>query len=53
MARLPMLKAREVIRVLRYLGFVQVRQVGSHAFFSHKDGRVTTVPVHPVVVYKN
>ena len=41
-----MFKAREVFRVLRELGFAQVRQVGSHVFFSHRDGRVTTIPVH-------
>ncbi len=37
----------EVIRILERLGFVQVRQRGSHRQFRHPDGRVTTVPVHP------
>lgn len=46
MVRLPMMKARDIIRVLRLLGFVAVRQTGSHIFFKHADGRVTTVPKH-------
>jgi predicted RNA binding protein YcfA (HicA-like mRNA interferase family) len=28
------------------LGFIQVRQRGSHKQFRHPDGRNTTVPVH-------
>lgn len=46
MAKLPVLKPREVIRRLEALGFVEVRQRGSHKQFRHEDGRVTTVPVH-------
>jgi len=45
-ARLPVLKSREVIRVLEEMGFVEVRQRGSHKQFRHPDGRGTTVPVH-------
>ncbi|KKQ35129.1 MAG: hypothetical protein US51_C0015G0005 [Microgenomates group bacterium GW2011_GWA2_37_6] len=47
MSKLPPLKARELIKTLRKLGFYQTRQKGSHAFFLHKDGRSTTVPIHP------
>lgn len=43
---LPILKARDIIRVLNLLGFRKTRQKGSHAFFKHADGRVTTVPIH-------
>ena len=45
-ARIPMFKARDVMRVLNSLGFRQVRQRGSHAFFQHSDGRSTLVPKH-------
>jgi predicted RNA binding protein YcfA (HicA-like mRNA interferase family) len=31
---------------LRELGFVEVRQRGSHKQFRHPDGRCTTVPFH-------
>jgi len=42
----PVLKPREVIARLERLGFVEVRQRGSHKQFRHADGRVTTVPMH-------
>ncbi len=44
--KLPMLKSRQVIKALSLLGFVEVRQKGSHIFFRHKDGRTTLVPSH-------
>jgi predicted RNA binding protein YcfA (HicA-like mRNA interferase family) len=37
----------EVVRVLGKLGFVLIRQSGSHAVYRHPDGRWTTVPVYP------
>ena len=46
MTHVPPLKAREVISILQRLGFVEVRQKGSHKQFQHADGRATTVPVH-------
>jgi predicted RNA binding protein YcfA (HicA-like mRNA interferase family) len=46
MARLLVLKPREIARVLKKLGFVEVRQRGAHKQFRHQDGRGTTVPFH-------
>ena len=46
MTETPVVTARELIRVLRRLGFVQTRSRGSHRRFEHPDGRKTTVPVH-------
>lgn len=46
MGSLPVLKPKEVIRILERLGFAQVRQKGSHRQFRHADGRGTTVPDH-------
>jgi predicted RNA binding protein YcfA (HicA-like mRNA interferase family) len=43
---MPVLKPREVVAALRRLGFVEVRQRGSHKQFRHPDGRCTTVPMH-------
>ena len=43
---IPILKPGEVIARLQRLGFVEVRQRGSHKQFRHPDGRMTTVPVH-------
>ena len=44
--RLPTLKARDIIRVLRFLGFSIIRIKGSHVFLKHTDGRTTLVPKH-------
>ncbi|MDZ4659108.1 MAG: type II toxin-antitoxin system HicA family toxin [Bythopirellula sp.] len=46
MSTLPVLKPREVVSRLEFLGFVEVRQRGSHKQFRHSDGRCTTVPFH-------
>jgi predicted RNA binding protein YcfA (HicA-like mRNA interferase family) len=46
MAGVPVLKPREIIAILNALGFVEVRQRGSHKQFRHRDGRATTVPFH-------
>lgn len=47
MSRLPQCKAREVARALEVLGFVLVRQKGSHAFFKNPhSGHTTVVPMH-------
>jgi predicted RNA binding protein YcfA (HicA-like mRNA interferase family) len=46
MGNIPVLKPQQVIRLLVNLGFVEVRQRGSHKQFRHGDGRGTTVPCH-------
>ncbi len=46
MARLPVLKPRQVVSLLGERGFVCIRQRGSHMQFRHADGRATTVPDH-------
>jgi predicted RNA binding protein YcfA (HicA-like mRNA interferase family) len=46
MASLPVLKPQEVVARLNNLGFIEVRQRGSHKQFRHDDGRGTTVPFH-------
>jgi len=47
MAKLPLLSARELSKVLDKLGFKLLRQEGSHMFFEHPDGRTTVIPNHP------
>ena len=44
--RLPSLRARDLEKVLKQMGFFPVRQKGSHVFFKHPDGRTTLVPRH-------
>lgn len=47
MPKLPVVKSKEMAKVLKKMGFLKFHQVGSHAQFKHKDGRRTTVPIHP------
>ena len=46
MGKHPIFKPREVVVRLENLGFVEVRQRGSHKQYRHADGRCTTVPFH-------
>ena len=46
MPKAPVLKPREVEKILFVLGFAAVRQRGSHKQYRHTDGRATTVPHH-------
>jgi len=46
MGNVPVLKAAEVVAILLKLGFVEVRQLGSHKQFRDGTGRSTTVPFH-------
>lgn len=46
MPKPPVLKPREICRILESLGFVLARQRGSHMQYRHADGRGTTVPNH-------
>jgi predicted RNA binding protein YcfA (HicA-like mRNA interferase family) len=46
MSRLPIVDARTMEKLLFVLGFATVRQKGSHVFYRHPDGRLTTLPHH-------
>lgn len=46
MGSIPVLKPREVASALGVLGFIEIRQRGSHKQYQHPDGRITTVPFH-------
>ena len=46
MGNVPVLSPRDVMGILGRLGFVEVRQRGSHKQYRHSDGRGTTVPFH-------
>ena len=47
MTRLILVDFKTMDRLLRQLGFLPVRQKGSHIFYRHPDGRTTTLPNHP------
>ena len=44
--KLPRVEAVQVIRVLERIGFVLVRQSGSHRIYKNKEGKRVTVPFH-------
>jgi predicted RNA binding protein YcfA (HicA-like mRNA interferase family) len=46
LSRLQIIDAQTMERFLFSLGFVKVRQKGSHVFYRHTNGRTTTVPHH-------
>lgn len=46
MPPLPVLTAKQVLKVLHGHGFEVIRQSGSHRVVRHPDGRWTTVPIH-------
>ncbi|MCJ7673603.1 MAG: type II toxin-antitoxin system HicA family toxin [Sedimentisphaerales bacterium] len=50
MSKLKLINAKTMEKLLLRLGFERVRQKGSHAFYRHPDGRVTTVPHHKAKV---
>lgn len=47
MGKHPVLKPQIILKGLIKIGFVEVRQKGSHKQLRHPDGRCTTIPFHP------
>lgn len=46
MPHLKILSGKNFLNFLFYLGFEEIRIKGSHHRLKHKDGRITTIPVH-------
>lgn len=46
MSKLTIISDKQMGKLLTLLGFVEIRQKGSHVFFAHPDGRTTVVPCH-------
>jgi predicted RNA binding protein YcfA (HicA-like mRNA interferase family) len=46
MSALKLIDAKRLERMLFGLGFIKIRQKGSHAFYRYADGRTTTIPFH-------
>ena len=47
MPKLPVVKAKDLLKALKKLGFYTHHQAGSHIQLKHPDGRRTTIPYHP------
>ncbi len=46
MSKLSIISDKDMVALLKKVGFVEIRQKGSHKFFYHNDGRTAVVPVH-------
>jgi predicted RNA binding protein YcfA (HicA-like mRNA interferase family) len=46
MSKLVLINAMNLEKLVLKIGFVKMRQKGSHAFYRHADGRTTTIPFH-------
>ncbi len=46
MTKLPLISSQDMEKMLKHLGFERKRQVGSHVFYRHLDGRTTVIPFH-------
>lgn len=46
MTRLKVVFAAKMEKFVLQMGFKRIRQKGSHVFYRHPDGRVTTIPFH-------
>jgi len=46
MPKLSPISAKKFIKIVKKLGFVKIRQRGSHVRLVHADGRKITIPVH-------
>jgi predicted RNA binding protein YcfA (HicA-like mRNA interferase family) len=46
MSKLKLINSIDFEKLLYKEGFLKTRQVGSHAFYKHSDGRYTTLPHH-------
>ena len=47
MPKLPVVKAKDLFKALKKLGFSPYHQSGSHIQLKHADGRRTTLSYHP------
>ena len=45
--KLPLATGERMCKIVSKHGFKMARQTGSHTVWKHKDGRTTTIPVHP------
>ncbi|HZK28099.1 MAG TPA: type II toxin-antitoxin system HicA family toxin [Thermoclostridium sp.] len=46
MSKLTIISPKIMIKLLNKLGFLEIRQKGSHKSFRHDDGRTTVIPFH-------
>lgn len=47
MSYLPILRFKELEKILKKLNYLPVRQKGSHVLFENNTGNILSVPKHP------
>jgi predicted RNA binding protein YcfA (HicA-like mRNA interferase family) len=52
MGHLPQIKPQKLIKIIQKVGFIIIRQSGSHVILKHPDGRFTTIPNHTKTIGK-
>jgi predicted RNA binding protein YcfA (HicA-like mRNA interferase family) len=52
MTKLPQIKPKDLLRALQKYGFTRSRQTGSHVYLKHRDGRLTSISIHPQPIPK-
>ncbi len=45
MPKLPVISGKELIKTFERIGFIFIRQKGSHVIMKHQDGRSVTIPL--------
>ena len=46
MSKLTIISDKDMVKLLKSLGFAEIRQNGSHKFFANDNGLSTVVPFH-------
>jgi predicted RNA binding protein YcfA (HicA-like mRNA interferase family) len=46
MSKLTIISPKDMVKLLVTIGFVEIRQKGSHKTFKHNNGRTTVIPFH-------
>ena len=46
MSKLKIITSSKMCKLVEAMGFIAVRQRGSHKFYRHNDGRTTVIPMH-------
>ena len=52
MSNLPQVKPKILLKTVLKLGFYIDRKTGSHVYLKHKDGRTTSISIHPKPIPK-
>jgi len=46
MSKLKIITSVQMCKLVENIGFVAIRQRGSHKFYRHSDGRTTVISIH-------